>query len=191
MSVVTLTEVKTHLNYPDPTDTTDDAELQGFIDAAVEIAESYVGPLTPTAVTDTFYDTSSSGWLMLRRYPVVSVETVTVTPDGGSSTGYTGSSLTADLDVGRVRIVNGYMSGTVTVDYTAGRSAVPKAVRLGVLDLIAHWWQRGQEGSAPGGGAIGQNAYDQIDTTAGSAYRGVPLDVIEKWHPYMLGQVVG
>ena len=179
MTVVSLLEVKTHLNYPDPTVTSDDAELQGFIDAAVDSAERYCGPLTSQTVTDSFYDFTGGTWLLLRTWPVLSVQSVT----DSSGTVYT--AVTADLSGGRVKLTSGTItSGDVTVAYTVGRASVPPLVRLGILDLIAHWWQRGQEGSGPGGGAIGQNAYDQEDTT--SPYEGVPLDVLEKWRPYML-----
>lgn len=179
---VTLTDVRTHLNYPNPSSASgDDSELQGFLDAAVAEAEFYVGPLSSGSVTETHFGVYADR-IFLRKTPVTDVATLTIARYPSASTvEYVTADIQSDGPTGMVRLLNGtFLSGDITVVYTAGASAVPPLVRLGILDLIAHWWQRGQEGSGPGGGAISGNAYDMVDVAPG-AYSGVPYSVIEKF----------
>jgi hypothetical protein len=128
-----LDDLKAHLNI---TDSDNDDELLGMLDAATDVTESIVGPLAGGTVTETHYGLSSDV-LVLRQVPVAALVSVSgrLWPDGA---------------LGTLRLVSGYrFAGDVTVTYTTGREA-PAAVRLAVLIIAAHLWET-QRGSAPVG----------------------------------------
>jgi hypothetical protein len=66
VSLPTLTDLKAHLNV---TTSDDDGELADMLDAAVDVVEGIVGPITSKTVTETHY-AMSSDVLVLRRMPV-------------------------------------------------------------------------------------------------------------------------
>ena len=146
MSVVTLAEAKTHLNI---TATTNDTELQAFIDRAEAALGQRVGPLGPISKTERV-----PGWrtvLRLSFTPVISLTTVTSVEGTQVPVGQ----LTA-LSGGRVEFTQvGYFpSRFYDVTYQAGRSTLPDDLKLAVLELVRHLWgtQRGgsvRPGSAP------------------------------------------
>lgn len=72
--LVSLDDVKTHLHI-DLTDTDQDAELQGFIDAATPIIEDVVGPVVGRVFTE--WHAANGDLVLLRRRPVISISSVT------------------------------------------------------------------------------------------------------------------
>ncbi|MFF5029245.1 hypothetical protein ACFY2J_34180 [Streptomyces collinus] len=192
--VVDLRSVKAHLNLPE-TDTSQDAELQGFILAAGDLARDVVGPLLPEQHTE-WHDGGSPA-ITLEWLPLVSVQSVTEyvsastwvlteQPLGTSTDAY---GYTVDLDRGQIarRATGGavcFPAGTknVKVVYTAGRAggAIPWTVRLGALELIRHLWQLTQQGGRPrfGGAAL--------DSESGGVPTGfaLPQRVLELWQPF-------
>lgn len=191
--VVDLPAVKAHLNIP-PATTTQDAELQGFILAAGELARDVIGPLLPEQHTE--WHNGGSTTLTLDWLPVASVLSVTEyvsastwllteQPLGTSTDAY---GYTVDLDRGQItrRATGGAVSfpyGTknVKVVYVAGRGgAIPWTVRLGALELIRHLWQLTQQGGRPrwpGTGGEGESA----GVPTGYA---LPNRVLELWAPF-------
>lgn len=167
---VTLEDVHEALNLED---SDDDAELVGYIDAATEVIENVVGPVSATTVTE-WHDGGTD--LLILNSPVADLTTVTVSEysgstsqalayeplDGGTFTGY---GFYAPDGTGASGILARSSSGTPTrfttgsrvkVTYDAGRADVPANVRLAALKLIKHMWgdQRGSgEGRAVPGGA--------------------------------------
>lgn len=158
--VVDLAGVKAHLNIT--TDNADrDAELQGFILAAGELARDVVGPLLPEQHTQWFDGGTARvvpDWL-----PLASVQSVTEYyglagfPLTEQPLGAQGSAFgfTVDYDTGQIlrRTFGGaparFAIGAknVKVVYAAGRGgAIPWAVRLGALELIRHLWSLTQQG---------------------------------------------
>lgn len=161
---VSLADIREALNL---TDTDDDAEIIGYIDAATEVIENIVGPVASSTVTE--WHDGGSGRLILNS-PIADLTTVTVTEYSGTSL----QSLTYQpLDAGTftdygfyapdgtgeagilARSSSGYpaafTAGTrVLVTYDAGRSDVPANIRLAALVLIEHMWetQRGSQGPA-------------------------------------------
>jgi len=187
-ALVTLAETRAHLNFT--ADTSHDAELQGFIDAATPVIEDVVGAVTGTTYTET-YDSNGLEFIMLRHTPVFSITSVTeywantahplslvASPDLGVAYSYT-----ADLRSGRIvrrdsaAGVRGFPSGTgaVQVIYVAGLAAVTANVRLAALEFIRHNYQLTQQGGRP---AIGSNsaAEDGPFTPSGFA---IPTRVLE------------
>lgn len=191
--VVDLAAVKAHLNIP-VTDTSQDAELQGFILAAGDLARDVVGPLLPEQHTE-WHDggspTITLDWLPLAavqsvtEYVAASTWVLTEQPLGTSTDAY---GYTVDLDRGQItrRATGGavhFPTGTknVKVVYTAGRSgAIPWTVRLGALELIRHLFQLTQQGGRPrfGGAALDG---ESMGVPTGFA---LPQRVLELWQPF-------
>src|ERR1051326_8778634 len=73
----TLAETKTHLRIPSG-QTVDDPALQGFIDAAVNLVEYIVGPVTSGSVTEWHDGGKGTHWqITLRQRPVAAITSVT------------------------------------------------------------------------------------------------------------------
>jgi hypothetical protein len=191
--IVDLASVKAHLNVP-ASDTSQDAELQGFILAAGDLARDVVGPLLPEQHTE--WHNGGSPTITLDWLPVASVLSVTEyvsastwvlteQPLGTSTDAY---GYTVDLDRGQItrRATGGAVSfprgvKNVKAVYIAGRSGViPWTVRLGGLELIRHLFQLTQQGGRPrfGGAALdGESA----GVPTGFA---LPQRVLELWQPF-------
>ncbi|MER6533014.1 hypothetical protein ABT215_04165 [Streptomyces sp900105755] len=190
--VVNLASAKAHCKIP-ASDTTADADLQGFILAAGEQARDVVGPMLPEQHTE--WHNGGSPTVTLDWMPVSSVQSVTEyvsastwvlteQPLGTSTDAY---GYTVDLDRGQItrRATGGAVCfppgiKNVKVIYTAGRSGViPWTVRLGALELIRHLYQLTQQGGRPrfGGAAL--------DGESGGVPTGfaLPARVLELWQP--------
>lgn len=181
---LTAEETRAHLNLPDASN---DAELAGFIAAACQLVEKLVGPCRP--VTKKWMCQGES--LILPVRPILSVERI-VSVYGEVPLEY----CYVDLELGTIDVYTlsgdwrtallygaSYTWGQVEVQYTAGRTELPAAIRLGALELCRHLWQFGQQGLRPRfGGAQDEASY----ATVGFA---IPNRVKELLAPYMLPSV--
>jgi len=194
--LVSLDEAKLHLDMP-TSDTTVDAELQGFIDAATPLIENICGPITSESVTE-WHDGGAGdrSALVLRRRPVLSVTSVTEylgqTPQvlAAATTPANAAALSYSLEVATGTIIRRSAAGTVypfawgeqnvQVVYTAGFGSTPANVRLAALELIRHLWQSTQQGGRPAfnGNPADGNGFGP----AGGGY-AVPNFVIELLKP--------
>jgi hypothetical protein len=97
-----LDDLKAHLNI---TDSGNDDELLGMLDAAVDVTESIVGPLAGDTVTETHYGLSSDV-LVLRQVPVAALVSVSgrLWP-GAAVTTYLLSDYELDGALGTLRLV--------------------------------------------------------------------------------------
>lgn len=147
---LTLAEVKTHLNI---SDTSADAELPGFIDAAQQVVEDYIGtPLTSASASESYYGLNGPT-VVLRRYPITDLTAITaatLTDAYGTLTTFTpATDLLVDGTTGLLRRTSGgYFTGTLTVTYAAGHADLPPAIRMGWLEVIRDLWQQTQRGAA-------------------------------------------
>ena len=146
MALPTLDDLKTQLNIPG---TGNDAELQDMLDAAIDVVQNIVGPLSTGSVTETHYNVAGP-FLVLRKVPVGSLTALSVRWYAGMSAvdqdiaGYL-----LDPDTGVVRTANGYpLKGDITVTYTSGYDTVPVAVHLATLIIAANLWET-QRGAMP------------------------------------------
>ncbi|MCZ1006334.1 hypothetical protein [Streptomyces lydicus] len=191
MPIVDLASVKAHLNIPDG-NTTQDAELAGFIAAAGDLARNVVGPLMPEEHIE--WHDGGTAVISLDWQPVAAVHSVTEyvgattfplteQPLGASTDAY---GYTVDLDRGQIirRATGGAIcfadgSKNVLVAYTAGAGTVSPSVRLGALELIRHLWQLTQQGGRPRFGGAG------LDSEGGGVPMGfaLPARVMELWQP--------
>lgn len=156
MGVVSLDEVKSHLNIP-LTVTTDDEELRRFMDAATDLAEGFVGQvLGRRTITSEKHSGSNYDHIKIRKPSILSVTSLTEN----------GVALTQDTDyvvdptgqrIYRIA-TNGLFSNhyygywaqgvnNVVVTYVAGFTLAPAAARQGVLEITRHLWttQRGNK----------------------------------------------
>jgi hypothetical protein len=195
-TVVTLAEVKKHLNFR-PEDDDDDAELAGFILAAVEAAEFHVGPVTVQTVTDIFDGGQTA--LVLKRIPtgprsLDAARTLTITSiteQRGSTitTLTTGTDFTLNSRIGRIRrLYGGYpqpfagVLDAVTVTYQTGWAVLPRMLRLGILDLVRYWWQRSQQASGMAPAGLASSA--DTDVAVPTEFSDLPWSVQVKWKPF-------
>ena len=153
MGIVSLDEVKAHLNIP-TTVTTQDEELRRFMDAAGDLAENYVGLVLGRRTFTETYNGNGGGYIILRNPSAISVTSVVE----NSVTLVAGTDFFLDPNGQRlVRIGTSGMYWTnttgnwspgiqnVVVNYVAGFTNPPAATRQGVLEIIRHLWhtQRG------------------------------------------------
>lgn len=148
IGVVSLNEVKTHLNIS-TTDTTLDDELRSFMDAATDLIENYLGIIIgKRTFTNELYD-GNSEFIRIRNPKVISVTSVYENGQLLNSGQYvmddTGQRLYR-IGSGTLYATNsyGYWSGgmnNVSVTYVAGFVNPPSAVRQGTLETIRHLWQ--------------------------------------------------
>ena len=146
MPLPTVDDLKRYLN---KTSTADDAELSDMLDAAVDMVQGLVGPVTSQTVTETHYGVHSDV-VVLRQVPALALSAVSGrTYPGAAPTSYTLTDYVLDPDTGLVRMVSGYQfGGDVTVTYSAGRTTVPAAVSLAILIIAGHLWNT-QRGVSP------------------------------------------
>lgn len=187
MSIVSISETLDYLNMTG--DTSHNTELQRFIEGADPVIEDIVGPVNPASVTE-WYD-GGAPYIVLRKNPVVSVNTVTeysgatangltvaTTPASAGSYAYT-----FDPDGILHRVTQAGSSffapgaQNVKVEYTVGRTPTPANIKLATLELIRHLYQSTQQSGRP---AFGGAAEDQPWAPAGFA---VPTRVIELLAP--------
>ena len=209
-AIVSLADVKAHLRYP-TANVSDDAAINGFIDAASDVIDVECGIVTPQQFEETYDGGNGEIWLF--HFPVISVEyvreswgmvsfdlTQVDSSASGTLTNFAYSINEAETgqimrrSAGNVNIPFQPGRGNVKVIYTAGRSQVPGTVRLAALELIAHWWQGTQQRSASGSLP---RAYDGVNTDFSRALAitpinaGVPYRIIEMLKPFRRLPVIG
>jgi len=148
IGVVSLNDVKTHLNIP-LTDTTSDEELRSFMDAATDLIENYLGIIIgKRTFTSELYD-GGNEFIRIMNPKVVSITSIYENGNLLNSNQYfvdpTGQRLYR-LGSGTLYATNSYGYWTagvnnVSVTYVAGFANPPAAVRQGTLETIRHLWQ--------------------------------------------------
>jgi uncharacterized phiE125 gp8 family phage protein len=131
----------------------DDAMLMGYLLAARQAAEAYLGrPILPTPMVARAEDWPSDGRLVLDA-PVITVDAVNYTALSGTTTAWTASAsgyVLRDAAGGTkaLRPASGVSWPTLGTDpviaitITAGWTAamVPEDVKLAILQMAAHWF---------------------------------------------------
>jgi hypothetical protein len=164
MSLVTLGDVHAHLNIP-VTDTSNDVELQGFIDAATDLIPYDTGPILPTVfLNEVHNEAAGRNAIVLYNSPVISVESVTeyvgpqvrtLTSQPLGSAGYDNYGFSLDDNYQGIlyrRLGSGTLGsffGYVVVNYTAGYVSIPPGIRMAVLEDIRGLYQQTQLGGRP------------------------------------------
>ena len=207
-AIVTLTEVKAHLRYPNPTAPhPDDSALEDFIAAADPVIRFECDDILPAAYSEQ-HDGGAEKIFLFHR-PVLSVQGVQESwgwisydldyQQAGSDALAT-SMFAYSIDnaeVGEISrrtmasVLIPFVPGdnNISVQYTAGVVPVPGNLKLAEKELIAHWWQNSQlRSGSTGAGAPNEAAYDATtganysrDTESGNQHIniGVPTRILE------------
>jgi len=153
LGLLGLDEVKSHLNIS-ATDTTLDEELRRFIDAATDLAESYVGQVLGRRTFSNEYYDGGAEFIRIRNPKAISITSVYengfLLSSGNYYLDYTGQRLYR-IGSGTLYAQNayGYWAqgfNTVQMTYVSGYVNPPMAAKQGVLEIIRHLWQT-QRGS--------------------------------------------
>lgn len=148
--LVSLDEIRTHMNWgvpSTPVQRARDAEGLALAGMASELVESYTGRVFRRR---TVVEERPGGGpaVLLTSLPVLSVTSVT---DGTTTVDPSTYRLTP---AGVLYRVGGWWPSRVVATYVAGQAVPPEPVRLAVLRLVEHHWQREQQAPHPlqGGG---------------------------------------
>jgi hypothetical protein len=158
MAVLSLPEMKAHLNI---TRTDNDAEIEMMIAAAEAAIAKRVGPLGPETITARV---EGGGALILPRTPAVSVTSVTPLGSTAITTG-----LHLDQAAATVTYDNGagFPPGYYDVTYEAGRATCPDDLLMALKELVRHMWTTQRGGSSRPGS---QPSDALSNSLPGSAY---------------------
>ena len=170
--MLTLGEARAQLQIPDG-DTSQDAELQAYIDGITDAVEEYKHEVIEQRSVVDDIDVCGYG-LRFRLWsaPVVALDSV-VSWDGTT---------TWDVDdmrvseSGSVRVMRGApVRGPVVVTYLAGYATVPERYKRGALIILQHTWEsRRGVGNYPGG-VVGA---EEIHARTGPTY-SIPRKALE------------
>lgn len=181
MALITLDDAKAQLGL---TTSSNDAELQGYINALTAVVEGIVGPVENRTVTETVNGRGPA--LSLLQRPVVALTSVTPQLSGGTTLDV--AQLYVDGATGIVQRLDGahFYGGPWTVVYTAGRGTVPPTIRLAALILLQHLW-RTQYGASRGLASIGGgDDFSVTEPVPGFGY-AVPNRVLQLLEPFKSG----
>lgn len=156
MPIVSLADLRAHLNWPSSKGTEDDDELEALAASCEDIIESYLGrPARTAQVAETHYGGKNA--LLLQRTPcpcttcsAYRVLTITsVVEDGAAldSTQWTLDSASGLLYRGTT-IAQAWTSITpaaIVVTYSAGYSTPPPWLTMAVKRLVEHLWTKSQQ----------------------------------------------
>ena len=177
-ALVSLDEVKAHLN---KTDFTDDLELEGFIEAATPLIENITGPVINRTVVE--YHDGGSMSISLDQMPVASITSIVETYGQTNytlaqvemGTAQSGFSYSFSPTTGQVirRAFNSaaiFPQGekNIAVTYVAGRATVPANIRLATMMLVQHLWTTSQMNRNGGRPTLGGD--DIFTPNVGMAY---------------------
>lgn len=186
VALLTLAEAKAQL---DIQTTTDDTELQAYVDGVTAAIEAHVGPVENRSVTET-HDIPRCGarMLVLRQTPAVSLTSVTPVLTNGTT--YTVPSLDLDSDTGIVRRLDGgRLYGPLRFVYVAGRGTVPPTLNLAARIMVQHLWRTQYGASRAGAGVGGGDDYSVNEPVPGWGY-AIPNRVLQLLEPYKLPPAV-
>lgn len=148
--VITAAEAKKQLNIRAET-TTNDEELQDFVDSVTEVVEDVVGPVHPREVVEV-RELNYSPVFVLSYAPVIEVLSLVPVQLGGPMIAV--SDVDAEPRSGVLRLIDptARFRGVQRITYRAGRDPVPKNINLGTRIVVAHLWktQRAQLGARGG-----------------------------------------
>jgi hypothetical protein len=153
--ICTVAEVKLQLG---KSGSTDDTELQSYIDSVTAPIEHLCGPVLQA--TESEWHLPSTQWLFLRKIPLVSITTVTGY-EGTTERTFTACTSPADagvftylLEAGQGKLTRLSTGGSETcwpervkVVYTTGYATVPADLNLAARIIVQHLW-RTQNGGA-------------------------------------------
>jgi len=142
---VTLADARLHLRINTGDTSEDAAIITPLITAAREYCENVTGRAL-AAQTIKAYPERFHRTLQLPREPIVSVSAVAYTDEDGVTTTMSASNYIVDTVGGSIafkEIPNfcPRVANPIEITYSAGYTALPKAIRQAMLLLVGHWYE--------------------------------------------------
>jgi uncharacterized phiE125 gp8 family phage protein len=162
MALPTLADVKLHLRVDS---TTEDALITSLLAGAIDhFEQSTRRVLSSRAIVQKLDELPDSKIIFLEKGPVVSVASVTVRTDSGTSTisandyiTVTGQNETkpciAFKQSATLPTVDGYPAA-VTINYTCETTTIPESINAAIRLLVAHWYENRQAVGPTGGNEV-------------------------------------
>lgn len=190
MALPNVTDLKAHLNMEDVR--AHDDELAHMLDAAVDVVEGIIGPLSAAPVTEVHRNVHADV-IVLRQCPVIALTAVSRRGGGGVRMSLPLTDFELESEAGLLRsATDGLLVGSFEVSYSAGRASVPAAVRLAVLIIAAHLFETqtrpGFSSSAPAGFG-GADGIPDAGMSGGSGY-AIPHRATDLLRAYMSGPAI-
>jgi hypothetical protein len=150
--------------------TSNDADIEDYIEAATPVIENIVGKLIAGSHTQTF-DGGSGALVLSTRFNAVT----SVTESGVVISDYFADPDAGIIYAGTTTAGRSFASGNrnIVAVVTVGSATIPANVQLAARELVTHWWRIGRQANRPGV-AQAQSAAPEVST--GFA---VPRRVIE------------
>ncbi len=162
--IVSLADVKTHLNIP-ASSTDDDEQIRAFIEAATELVENFRNEVVVRRSITEYHTPKWSYRLVLHSSPVISLTSV-ARVDGSLSWDVTKLNVAtqtgvvsipgADSFLGMPAGIGGFW-GYLKVIYVAGYQVIPPNFTLAAKYIVQHLWESQQQ---PGLGPPGRFGSD-------------------------------
>lgn len=132
----------------------DDEALTGLLRASLETFEAFTGLMAIEATCEEIHPVHA-GWTCLVTRPVQAITKVEGIPIEGARFTPSANDYALDLDAnggGRVRTIRQGSAGRIAVQFTAGLTdswtALPEAIRHGVIRLAAHHFRARDDAKA-------------------------------------------
>lgn len=150
--LITLAEAKQSLGI---TVTTNDSDIEDYIEAATPVIEQIAGPQYSRNLSFTF-DGGSTAVVIPHRFTSV----VSLLVDGVALADYIARPASGVIYAGTTEGLEEFESGVqnVVVTVAVGSATIPANVKLAARELVRHWWQQGRQGNRP---AFGNEAEAQ------------------------------
>lgn len=148
--LITLAEARASLGWA-ATDTSRDADLEDYIEAATPVIENITGPILQRNEVYTF-----DGGVEKLVLPVRFSAVVSITNNGAAVTNFTADEAAGIITAGSTTSPDVFDYGVqnIVVTVTVGAATVEPHVKLAARELVRFWWQQGQQANTPAfGGA--------------------------------------
>lgn len=155
--ILTLEQAKAQLRIPDA-DTSQDAQLQGFVDGITHTVERYKGlVIVPRTITERQRCAGSVSQVLLAQTPVMSLTSI-ASVDGSST--WDVDAMDVDPDGGCLSVLSGPpLRGYLLFTYTAGMAEIPQDYQQGALVILQHVWETQRGVGGVGMGVIGSEEH--------------------------------
>lgn len=176
MAIVTLAEVKTHLNI---TSSTNDTELGQFSTRAEAAMIRRVREVEPTSKTVRVDGGGRRGLCLPTGQAIASV--TSVTPVGGAALDMATLFVKASSGVIEYNLGGCFTARAYDVAYMAGFTVTPEDLKLATLELVRHFWETQRGGSV----RPGSRPSESLSNTIPGAAHALPFRVTELLAPWL------
>lgn len=147
--LITLAEARASLGWA-ATQTSDDADLERYVEAATPIIENITGPVLVASRVEAL-----DGGRQSVLFPVRFTSVTSVTENGRAVTDYVADAKAGIITKGKIDAPDVFEPGmqnivvTVSVGYADDASEVKANVKLAARELVRFMWQQGRQANIP------------------------------------------